>query len=211
MRPLVVIGAGGFGREAIDVVEAVNATDPTWQLLGVVDDGPTPSREERLRERGIELLGTLRDLTEQVAPVSYVIGIGSPPVREKIAARLDSLGFRAATVIHPRATVGSRFRAGEGTVVCAGVQISTNVRLGRHVHLNPNATIGHDTTVQDFTSVNPGAILSGELTIGRRALIGAGAVILQGLVVGQDAVVGAAACVTRDVREASTVKGVPAR
>ena len=58
-------------------------------------------------------------------------------------------------VVHPAATVGSAITLGEGVIVCAGAAISTNVRMGDHVHVNPNATIGHDAVLEPFVSVNP--------------------------------------------------------
>ena len=38
--PLVVVGAGGFGRDTLDVVEAVNAVTTRFEILGVLDDDP---------------------------------------------------------------------------------------------------------------------------------------------------------------------------
>lgn len=74
---------------------------------------------------------------------------------------------------------------GEGTVVCGGAVISTNVKVGDHVHINPSAVIGHDTTIDAFVSINPNATVSGDVHLQEACLIGAGAVILQGLTVGK--------------------------
>lgn len=205
MRRLVVVGAGGFGRETLDVVAALGG----FTLLGVLDDAPSPTNLERLQRRGIAHLGSVDDWLADGDDAEYVIAIGQPALRRTLVGRFGDR--TAATLVHPSAGIGSVAAIGRGGIVCAGVQVSTNVQLGTHVQLNPNTTIGHDAVLHDFVSINPAATISGECVIASGALVGAGAVVLQGLTVGPDAVVGAAACVVRDVPAATTVKGVPAR
>jgi sugar O-acyltransferase (sialic acid O-acetyltransferase NeuD family) len=210
---LIIVGAGGFGRETVDVVEAINsaAAVPSWHLLGLVDDALTEANAERLHARELRHLGSLDDLLALEARPRYVVGIGSPSVRRRIAERLDAEGFSAATLIHPQTTIGSEVTIGSGSVVCAGARVTTNIRLGRHVHLNPNVTVGHDTTLGDFVSMNPASSVSGDCVVDDEVLIGVGAVVLNQITIGRAAVVGAAACVVRDVTPESVVKGVPAR
>ena len=212
-RPLVVIGAGGFGREALDVVAAMNAaaSAPVFDLLGVIDASPSELNLRRLADLGVPHLGSDVQWLERGEQAEYAIGIGDPTVRARLATRFDDQGMTAATLVHPAAVVGSRSVLEPGVIVCAGVQVSTNVHLKGHVHLNPNVTIGHDSTLEPFVSVNPGAIVSGEVTVGSGTLIGSGAVILQGLSIGAGSTIGAASCVVGDVPPQVTVKGVPAR
>ncbi len=209
---LVVVGAGGFGRETLDVIEAANAvaTGPARQLVGVLDDGPSPANLQRLADRSVRYLGPVADWLRAGHRAGYVVAIGEPAARAAVADRFARVGLQAATLVHPTATLGSRVGLGEGTVICAGVRVSTNVAIGRHVHLNPGATIGHDTVLADFVSVNPAATVSGECRVGVCALVGAGAVVLQGLAVGAGSTVGASACVTRPVEAGAVVMGVPA-
>lgn len=206
-EPVVVVGAGGFGREALDVLEAIG----TYDVLGVLDIDPSAENLDRLAERGTPYLGTEDDWIAAGGRAGYVIGVGEPAMRARVAEKFAGSGLAAATLIHPSAVIGSRVTLDEGVVVCGGVQVSTNVRLGRFVHLNANATIGHDSVLSDFVSINPAATISGAVTIGTRSLVGAGAVVLQNLEVGEDAVVGASACVVRNVPNGATVKGIPAR
>lgn len=210
---LVIVGAGGFGRETLDVAEAINAAAsmPVWSVIGVVDDAPTTVNLERLAARGAVYAGTTDALIARPERPRYVVGIGSPAVRRSIADKLDAAGLDAAILIHPAATLGQVVDVGAGTVVCAGARVTTNITLGRHVQLNPNVTVGHDTTLGDFVSMNPAASVSGDCTIEAGVLVGVGAVVLNQLTVGQDAVVGAGACVVKHVPTGVIVKGVPAR
>jgi len=209
---LVLVGAGGFGRESLDVVEAINlAGKLRYHVLGIADDAPSDLNLRRLHERGYQHLGAIADVIDARPTTTFVLGIGDPADRRRLADRFESAGWHPATLLHPSAGLGSLAEIGPGSIVCAGVQVSTNVRLGRYVHLNPNATVGHDAELADFVSVNPGVIVSGEVVIETGVLVGSGSVILQRLRVGQDSTIGASSCVTRDVPRRVVVKGVPGR
>ena len=40
-RPLVILGTGGSAYDLLDIVEAINAVQPTWEPIGFLDDAPT--------------------------------------------------------------------------------------------------------------------------------------------------------------------------
>lgn len=212
-EPLVVIGAGGFGRETVDVARSVVSTDGSsrWDVIGVVDDGASELNRSRVESLGLTVLGSIDEWLASGSAESYVVGIGSPAVRRRIVAKLDHAGRQAVSVVHPLASVGSNVTLAEGAVLCAGARVTTNVRIGRHAHLNPNVTVGHDTVLGDFVSLNPSAVVSGDSTFGDCVLVGANAVVLNRLEVGAGVLIGAGACVVRDVAPGATVKGVPAR
>lgn len=209
---VVVIGASGFGRECLDVLEAMIADGADLEILGVIDDKPSAANLGRLAARNMPYLGRRAEwLASAPANVRYVLGIGDPMIRRALADELDASGLEPFTAVHPSATFGANTTLAAGVVVCAGAAISNHVHLGRHVHVNPHATIGHDAVLSDFVSVNPAAIISGEVVVETDALIGAGAAVLQGLTVGKNTVVGAGAVVTKDVPSRIVVKGVPGR
>lgn len=207
MRPLVVVGAGGFGREVLEIVAAINAVAPTWDVVGVLDDDASDTRRAAVAVLGTTISGPVPDLATTTA--SAVIAIGSPSVR----ARIDHAhpGTEWATLVHPQATVGQDVDLAPGTIVAAGARLSTAIRAGRHLQVDQNATVGHDTCIGDHVRLNPQACLSGSVAIGHRTLVGAGAVILEGRTLGADVLVGAGAVVTRNVADRAVVKGVPAR
>lgn len=212
-RDLVIVGCGGHGREVYSIAEAINAAaaGPRWRVVGFVDDKPSAASRERVDRLGVPYLGPVEWLRE-LGPATHVgLGIGDPRLRRTLGGRIDRYSLPVATLIHPSATTGTGLTAGSGLVAFAGARVTTNVTLGRHVHLNQNSTVGHDCVLADYVSVHPLAAVSGDCHVAEAALVGAGAVVLQGLRVGAAATVGAGACVVRDVGPGAVVKGVPAR
>jgi sugar O-acyltransferase (sialic acid O-acetyltransferase NeuD family) len=208
-EPVVIVGCGGHGREVFSVISAVNdAGGDPWKVAGFLDDAPAEANLRCLDRLGAGWLGPSSLLGQ--LDVHYVMGIGDPRVRADVAAKLDQLGRPAARLIHPAATIGPANDLADGVVVFAGARITTNVTIGRHVHIGLNATIAHDAILGDCVQLNPQAVISGHCTVGREVLIGANASILQSRTVGDRARVGANACVVRDVGTGTTVKGVPA-
>lgn len=207
LQPIVIIGAGGFGREVLDVIEAMNRVEPVWQFMGFVDDGEVDL--DLLDRRGAPLLGgseVLKDLDTQ-----YVIGIGSPKVRRLFDERCTELGLQASSVVHPTATFGADVEYGPGFVATANVSVTTNIRFGRHVHLNLSCTVGHDCVFGSFVTINPGANISGNVELHDDVTIGTGGAVIQGTRVGGRTTIGAGAVVTTDIPADCVAIGVPAK
>ncbi|MGV9212425.1 NeuD/PglB/VioB family sugar acetyltransferase [Micromonospora sp. RB23] len=211
---VVIVGTGGMGREVYGVIRLLNtfavATAP-WRVLGFVDDYPTESNVESVHRLGVAFLGPTRWLAAQPATTHVVLGVGHPRLRRETDQTISRYGLPAATVVHPAAEIGPDCVHQQGLFAAGGARVTTNVLLGRHVHLNQNCTVGHDTVLGDYVSVNPLAAVSGYCRLEDGVLVGTTAAILPKLTVGRDATVGAGACVTRDVPPGVVVTGVPAR
>jgi sugar O-acyltransferase (sialic acid O-acetyltransferase NeuD family) len=192
----------------LDIVEAVNSEAPTWNVLGLLADDQ-PHDPERIKARGVEIIAGTAAIDHIDA--AFVIGIGSPAARQRIDALLLAHGREAATLRHPSAVVASEVVVGEGCVLAANSIVTTNIRLGRHVHVNIAASVSHDCTLGDYTTLAPGVRLAGNVTTGIGVDIGIGAVARPGITIGDWARVGAGAAVVSDVEGSTLVAGVPAR
>lgn len=210
-RPIVIIGCGGFGREVHDVINAINEVSRQWRVIGYTDDAPVEDNLRLIEERGTDYLGAVSWLDSAPLDIDYVLGIGSGKVRRHLDERLKQTGRHAAVLVHPQASMGYGVRIGDGSVICAGVRLTNNIVLGRHVHLNLNSTVGHDSRLGDYVTVNPLVSISGGVEAGAESVFGTNSTVLQYLSVGEGSVVGAGSCVVKPVSRGAVVKGVPAR
>jgi sugar O-acyltransferase (sialic acid O-acetyltransferase NeuD family) len=210
VRPLFVVGAGGFGRETLEAVRACNAVQPTWDVVGFLDDDPSL---QGASVDGVLVVGRVDDLTRHPSAAA-VVTIGNPSNftwRRRIVDRLGSPPDRWATVVHPAASIPPSASVGPGTVVLAGVVATTGVRIGAHVAVMPSVVLTHDDFVCDFATLGSGARLAGDVTVGEGAYIGAGALVREHCRIGAWALVGMGAGVTGDVPDGEVWAGLPAR
>jgi sugar O-acyltransferase (sialic acid O-acetyltransferase NeuD family) len=207
---IVIVGAGGHGREIVALAAACNlaAERPIYDVVGVVDDGkPDIARLERL---SVPLIGPVEAVGNLDA--RFVIGIGSPSVRRAVDKRLLAIGALAAgPMVHPLAWIGPDVELSPGVIVCAGAIVTTNVRIGRHAHLNLQATVSHDCRIGEYVTVAPMTAICGNVTLEDEVELGTGVSVVPAVTIGRGAMVGAGAVVTGDIAPGMVAVGVPAR
>ena len=200
---LVIIGAGGHGREAVDVARETGK----FNVIGFVSDAKPDTWVTDMYD--IPWLGKVKYLSDKA--FKYVIAIGDCTDKKRVRASLAGTKSKAINLIHPSAYIGSNLLIGSGVMIYAGARLTTHVTLGNHVHVNINSTISHDCAVGDYSIIGPGASLNGNVHIGNDVFVGTGAIILPKVRVGNGAMIGAGAVVTKDVPAYLTYAGVPAR
>lgn len=207
MNPLVIIGAGGFGREVAWLVTEINAAlpQPEWDLLGFVDDSATETTE------GYPVLGRNDWLQAHAEGLYVVCAVGNPGTRKTIIDATHYPGLQYATLIHPSVQKSSFVTIGEGSVVCSGTIMTTNVTIGRHCLLNLGTRVGHDSVIADYASFMPGANIAGEVIIGEGCYFGLNAAVINRVSVGAWTTVGAGATVVADLPAKCVAVGVPAK
>ena len=207
MKDLVIIGAGGFGRETLALVEEINEAAPTWNFLGFIDDNPEVTTAE-----GAVILGGM-DYLRQMNPKPHaVISIASAAVREKLVGQCEAAGVPFATLIHPSVKMkGSLCTVGEGSILCQDVILAVNSHVGKHCIMNMNCGLGHDTVIADYVSMMSESITGGDTYIGKGSYFGLRCTIINGLTIAPDCTFGAGAVVVKDAPVSGTYVGVPAK
>ncbi len=208
-KNIAIFGAGGFGLEVAMLIEQINQSRSQWNLIGFFDDGLAAGT----RINDWPVLGGLLALNAWQEPLAVVFALGISKTRLDIVRRLNNPLLWHPSLIHPSVIQGSAkyLKIGEGTIVCAGTILTTNICMGRHVILNLACTVGHETQIGDFCSFMPSCNISGEVKIGKASFWGTGAKIINGKTVGDHTVIGAGAVVTTDIPAGATAVGVPAK
>ena len=211
-RPLVIIGAGGLGLEALWVASrmSIEPNFPGWNVLGFVDDSATIQGGW---VEGLPVMGSVPDFFERYKgqELYFHCALGSNHQRKKLAEQFEENGFKPAALIDPLSAISPRAVIGPGTFIAPRNYIGPEARLGRHVLVNVAASIGHHCVMEDYSQLCPGARLSGHCFVDKLAFLGSNAVIQPGKRVGEGATVGACSFVVRDVKPYTLVVGVPAR
>lgn len=189
-----LIGAGGFARE-------VKAHMNNLNMPCFVDDKYWyPNKENIL---------PLSDFDPEKYEV--LVAIGDPRDRFHIVQKLpDNTKF--FTYIHPSALLlGEDIEIGEGSIICAGCILTTNIKIGKHGHLNLQTTIGHDTKIGDYFTTAPGVKVSGNCVIYDCVYIGTNASVKQNIQIHSLATIGMNAAVVKHINDNGVYVGIPAK
>jgi sugar O-acyltransferase (sialic acid O-acetyltransferase NeuD family) len=206
LKPLVIIGAGGLGREVAWLVTDINRQKREWDFVGFVDDGVQGRTPE-----GYPVLGTLEYFFELSSHPWVVVAIADSQVRKAITQRLHTHQIESATLIHPSVSISDFVQIGAGSIVCSGTIITTNVTLGQASIINLGCFIGHDTALGDYVSLMPASNLAGEVKVGEGCYLGLNSCVINRTIIGKWSIIGAGATVVNDIPDYSVAVGVPAR
>ena len=191
-----IIGAGGFGREVYWSLNPIERNNTVF----FVDDEYWDDSDDKILP--LSLFETNK--------YEVVVAIADSYHRQRIVESLPK-GKKYFTHIHPSAQIhGDDVEIGEGSIICAGTIITTNVKIGKHAHLNLITTIGHDCVIGNYFTTAPGVQISGNETIGNRVYFGTRSCMKQKLTICDDVIIGMNAGITKSIAESGTYIGTPA-
>ena len=203
MKDIIIVGAGGFGREAYYLIKSINAASPRWNIKGFINDIPVDLKGKKI---DVPILGTIKDWRPSENEV-FAMGISSPIGKEKVATLLKSRGATFVTLINPSARIIETAEIGEGCVISG--TIGDCAKLGRFVNI-AGSMVGQDAEIDDYSTIT-GYVNVTNATIGKRVFIGSHSVILNDRKIGDDVFVCAGSIVFHNVKAGVKIWGNPAR
>lgn len=205
MKKLIIVGAGGFGREAFYLIQEINKQNPQYKIVGFLDDNPNALEGKKI---DCPILGSVNDWQPSDDEV-YAMGIASCKTKEKIANILVGKGAKFVTLIHPAALINNDAIIGDGCIIGGRSSVGALTRIGDFVHI-AGSMVGQEAEIGDYSTTTGFANIT-NAKLGKRVFVGSHAVILNGLTVGDDAYICAGSIVFNKVKAGSKVFGCPAK
>ena len=209
VKKIVLIGAGGCGREVSYMIDEMNYYQKTYELLGFLDDGPNFDRNSVIN--GHPWLGKSDWILDHKDDVVCTCTIGDAAIKAGVQRRLMEQGVHFETLIAITCGITPYTKIGPGCILYWGAGVSVNCKLGAGVLLNEGVKVGHDVTIGDYTSIMTGSAISGGCEIGDEVEIGGHAFVIPGRKIGSRAHVAAGSIVFSNVKAGTTGLGNPAK
>lgn len=208
-KQLVIIGAGGFAREVLWLVEDININGNQWEVLGLIDEDPG---KKGVIVNDFPILGDLHWFEGISSNLNVVFAVGKPKGRKKLVDQcIEFPNLEFPNLIHPSIRLCKHICIGKGNIICKSTILTTNIRMGDFNIINLNCTVGHDVVIKDFCTVAPGVNISGKVTLNSGCDLGTNTCIIQEKTIGEWATIGAGSVVIRDIEPRCTAVGVPAK
>lgn len=207
IQDIVIVGAGGFGREVLQYVRDTFTDPARYRVKGLLDDQPRDTAGFDLAD------GMLGDTSSYAVRDEdrFVIAVGNPGHRQLLSARLSARGARFLTLVHPRAYVARSAKLGAGCIISPFATVGSCVQLGEQVVLTFYASVGHDARVGHCAVLSPYAVANGGSELGECAFLGARATVNPGKRIGTNSKVVAGAVVYHDVPDNALARGTAMR
>lgn len=206
MKNLIIIGAGGFGREMFGAARGAVGFGSEFEIRGFLDE----RRDALDGFKGYPpIVGSPLSYVPKTDDV-FITALGSIASRRKCAKSIEDRGGRFVSIVHRTAILGPNVQIDEGAFIAPNVTLTADIRIGKHAAVFHNTSIGHDSELEDFTHVYAQCSIGGAVRICEGAVVYPGSVIVPRRLVGKDAVVGAGSTVVLNVKAGVSVFGSPA-
>lgn len=206
MEDIIIVGAGGFAKEVIWLIERINDENKVYNIKGIVDDFFDGNELS-----GYPVLGKLDYINRLQENYSICIAIGSGEIRKNIISGISKDNISYPTLIDPSVILSNKVNIGIGNIICAGSILTVDINIGDFNIINIDSTIGHDVVIENYSTILPSSNISGNVRIKDNVMVGTGTQIIQGLTICENSIIGAGSVVIKNTEPNNTYVGIPAK
>lgn len=209
-EPIVIVGAGGMGRDTQWLIERINESQKqdVYEIIGYIDDGIRPGT--MIDDHPV--LGGMDYLINYEGRLAVAFALGNAKIRKKLIEKsMKNRKLWFPNLIDPSVVMSKRVMLGCGNIICTAVIMTTNIWIGDFNLICNRSIVGHDDRIGNYNTLYPGVLLSGNVRINTLTEIGTGSQVIQGLRITDEVIIGAGSTIIKDIEEAGTYVGSPVR
>jgi sugar O-acyltransferase (sialic acid O-acetyltransferase NeuD family) len=207
MKDLIIVGAGGFGRDLYYIITESIGYNSEFRVLGYIDDDLDSMNGFSDYPKLIGKISTHEVLKNQI----FICSIANIKHRVKIIESLSIKGAFFTNIIHSSARIANSSKLGIGSIIGPLVSIGADSRIQNHCILQTGVIIGHDVIVGEYSRIDNYSILVAGVVLEKFCTIHSNSVINTNLKINENAIVGACSFVIKNVERGITVFGNPAK
>lgn len=207
MKNLLIIGAGGCGREVLQWARDINEVTPIWNVKGFLDDDLDALYG---KDCSLSVLSKIDDYQIEEED-EFVCSIGNSAVRKNIVEKLEAKGAKFVSIIHPSANVAETARLGKTVILYPFSLVSDNAVIGDGAIINMYSSIAHDSVLGEYCTISAHCDVTGMCTLGNCVFMGTTSNMVPGTKIGDDVYICAGSTVMGSVRSNRKVLGNPAK
>jgi len=208
MNNLIIVGAGGFGREVLQWSIDAGFSAGSWTIKGFLDDDANALKP--YPDIQYSIIGKIDEYEIQQND-RFACAVGLPKIKKNCVERILNRGGKFVSIIHPRTVIGRNVQYGPGCVICPGAILTSDIVVGDYVIINCQSSIGHDAKIGSWATLFCHCDITGYVNVGEGVMMGSHSSIIPGIRVEDWAVIGAGSVVMVRVPVGDTVIGVPAK
>lgn len=206
MKNLIILGAGGMGREVYWLARRCKGYGTEYMIKGFLDFND-PNWDTTVYPPILGVETSYQIDTDDV----FICSVGDVKLKKKICETIIKKRGAFINLIDPNSYIGPTAKIGNGCLVFHDAHIGSEAEVGDFVMLQSFAALGHDVKVGDFSRIDPKVSCVGGAFIGNSVTLHTMCVINQKVIIEDYAVIGAMSFVIRKVKQGKTVFGIPAK
>lgn len=205
---LCIYGAGGFGREVLELAKNINSIQRRWSKFVFIVDG---AKEDIVNGVEVYSYGEILKLHHKQSNFEVVVSIGEPSVRKILIDKLLKDKISIASLVHPSVYIPPSTFIGRGVIIQYGCFVSCNVVINDYVCIQPHSNISHDVVLHEGCMISGFCNIAGRVEIGKFTYLGISSCYKEKIKIGDFSVIGMGAVVCKDIPSNVVAYGSPAR
>jgi sugar O-acyltransferase (sialic acid O-acetyltransferase NeuD family) len=207
-KKLVIFGIGETGRMFYNCFQH----DSEYEVCAFTVEDDFRTTDEY---RGLPVV-RFAEIEDHFSPEEYemfvaIVSTNMNTLRKRIYSECKAKGYKLATYISSKASVGYEVEIGENCAVMENTSIQQFAKIGDDVIIFSNNVIGHSSEIRNHVFISSCIAMSGYCKIGESCFLGVNCTLNVGVVVGDYCYIGMATVIEKDVPDFTLIKAEPSK